>query len=161
DAIALMLDNNARDFEICVAAQRAGLLYTAMSTRLSASEAEYIIADCNAKPFIVSASLSAEANGLLWRTPKLPRGAPRGGSVHGSGRGEELTSAYPETPIPDESAGRDMLYSSGTTGRPKGVKTELVDEAIDGESTLTRTTRTLYGFAPGIRYLSPAPLYHA
>src|SRR5471030_1187519 len=71
DAIALMMDNNARYFEICFAAQRSGLLFTAMSSRLSTQEAEYILADCGAKALIVSSNLAEQAAELLGRNPPV------------------------------------------------------------------------------------------
>jgi long-chain acyl-CoA synthetase len=161
DAIALLFDNNARFFEICWAAQRAGLFYTAMSTRLSTQEAEYIIGDCGAKLLVVSASLAGQAATLLGRNPAVARRYAVGGALPGHASWEAALAAQPATRIPDESAGRDMLYSSGTTGRPKGVKTELVDEAIDAPTPLLNVAATLYGLGSDAVYLSPAPLYHA
>ncbi len=161
DSIALMMDNNARFFEICFAAQRSGLLFTAMSSRLSGQEAEYILADCGAKALIVSTSLAAQAAELLARTPKVIHRFSVNGTVPGYPSFEEARAKQPASRIADECAGRDMLYSSGTTGRPKGVKTELLAEAIDAASTLTMVAQKLYGLASGSIYLSPAPLYHA
>jgi len=161
DAIALLLDNNARFFEICWAAQRAGLLYTAMSTRLSTQEAEYIIGDCGAKLLIVSASLAGQAAELLAKNPEVRHRYAVGGPLPGHDAWEAARAAQPARRIADESAGRDMLYSSGTTGRPKGVKTELLDEAIDAPGPLLNVAATLYGLGPDAVYLSPAPLYHA
>lgn len=161
DAIALMLDNEVRYFDICFAAQRSGLLFTAMSTRLSTAEAEYIIANCGAKVFIASASLAAQAEALLSRTPGVLARFSAGGDLPGHRRWETEAAAQPTTRISDESAGRDMLYSSGTTGRPKGVKTELLDEAIDAANMLTNVCGQLYGMSRDTLYLSPAPLYHA
>jgi len=161
DAIALLLDNNARYFEICFAAQRAGLLYTAMSTRLSPQEAEYIIGDCEAKLLVASASLAGQAAALLERTPGVVHRYSVGGALSGHLSWEEALAIRPATRIADESAGRDMLYSSGTTGRPKGVKTELLDEAIDAPTPLLSVAATLYGLGTDAVYLSPAPLYHA
>ena len=120
DAIALMMDNNARYFEICFAAQRSGLLFTAMSSRLSTQEAEYILADCGAKLFIVSAGLAGEAAALLDRSPGVRARYCVGGALPGYPSWEAPRDAQPVSRIADESAGRDMLYSSGTTGRPKG-----------------------------------------
>src|SRR5687768_10339123 len=68
----------------------------------------------------------------------------------------------PDTPIADERAGVDMLYSSGTTGRPKGVKLPLPeDPAIDQTNPLLGLTMMAFGITPDTIYLSPAPLYHA
>ena len=161
DAIALLLDNNARYFEILWAAQRAGLFFTAMSTRLSRQEAEYIIGDCGAKLLVVSASLAGQAAELLGRLPGVRHRYVVGGALPGYAVWEDAAAAQPGTRIADESAGRDMLYSSGTTGRPKGIKTELLDEAIDTPTPLLNVAATLYGLGPDAVYLSPAPLYHA
>ena len=161
DTIALLLENHARYFEILFAAQRSGLFFTAMSTRLSAKEAEYIIRDCGAKALIVSASLAGQAAELLQRNPELRARFAVGGSLPGHDSWEEAAGAQPATRIADESAGRDMLYSSGTTGRPKGIRCELLDEAIDAASTLTNVAAKLYSMGPDTVYLSPAPLYHA
>ena len=161
DAIALLMDNNARYLEICFAAQRAGLFYTAMSSRLAPLEAEYIIRDCGAKALIVSASLAGQAAELLTKNPQVRQRYSVGGALPGHEPWEAATGAQPSVRVKDESAGRDMLYSSGTTGRPKGIKTELLDEAIDAPNTLTSITSKLYGLDASCVYLSPAPLYHA
>jgi len=161
DAIALMMDNNARYFEICFAAQRSGLFFTAMSSRLSTQEAEYILADCGAKVLVVSASLATQAADLLGKNPQVRTRYSVNGALPGYPSWEAARDAQPATRIEDESAGRDMLYSSGTTGRPKGVKTELLDEAIDATSTLMMVAKKLYGLGGDSVYLSPAPLYHA
>ncbi|MDA0225526.1 MAG: acyl-CoA synthetase [Proteobacteria bacterium] len=161
DTIALMLENHPRFYEICFAAQRSGLFYTAMSTRLSTQEAEYILGDCGAKVFIVSAALAGQAAALLGRNPGVGKRYSAGGDLPGHARWESALAVMPANRIADESAGRDMLYSSGTTGRPKGVKTELLDAAIDATNMLVETTRKLYGTGPDTVYLSPAPLYHA
>jgi len=161
DSIALMMDNNARFFEICFAAQRSGLLFTAMSSRLSTQEAQYILADCGAKALIVSSSLAGQAAELLDRSPGVRSRYSVNGALPGYAPWEAARDSQPVSRIADESAGRDMLYSSGTTGRPKGVKTELLDEAIDAPSTLMMVATKLYGLDKDSVYLSPAPLYHA
>jgi len=161
DAIALLMDNNARYLEICFAAQRSGLFYTAMSSRLAPQEAEYIIRDCGARALIVSASLAGQAAELLTKNPQVRHRYSVGGVLPGHDSWEAAAHAQSAARIKDESAGRDMLYSSGTTGRPKGVKTELLEEAIDAPGTLTNITSKLYALDANSVYLSPAPLYHA
>lgn len=161
DVIALLLENCARYFEIYFAAQRSGLFVTAMSTRLSTEEAEYIVRDCGAKLLLVSASLAGQAEQLLGRIPGLGARFAVGGELPGHESWERALGAQPARRIGDESAGRSMLYSSGTTGRPKGVRTELFDEAIDAPGPMMKTAAKLYALGPDTVYLSPAPLYHA
>ena len=64
DHIALFLENNARFFEICWGAQRAGLIYTAISSRLTAAEVDYIVTDCGARLFVTSKYLADPAADL-------------------------------------------------------------------------------------------------
>ncbi len=161
DSIALLLDNGPRFHDICFAAQRSGLFYTPMSTRLSLSEAEYIVQDCGAKALVVSAALAPLASELRDRCPTVSHFYVVGGAIAGYESWDAATASLPTTPIADQSAGRDMLYSSGTTGRPKGVKTALTDDAFDAPTALMGSTTQLYGFGPDTVYLSPAPLYHA
>ena len=161
DTVALMMDNNARYLEICFAAQRSGLFFVAMSSRLTAAEAEYIVGDSAAKALIVSASLADQAAGLLAKTPGVQKRFSVGGALASHDPWEAATAKMPKSPIADQSAGRDMLYSSGTTGRPKGVKPELLNEGIDAPGPMLMLAKALYGMGPETTYLSPAPLYHA
>jgi long-chain acyl-CoA synthetase len=132
-----------------------------MSSRLAATEAEHIVRDCGARALVVSASLAGQAAELLERTPEVAKRFSVGGALPGHEPWERASVAWPGSSIADESAGRDMLYSSGTTGCPKGIKVELPTEAIDGSNTLIEVGRKLYGIGPETVYLSPAPLYHA
>ncbi len=161
DVIAIFMDNNARYLEICWAAQRAGLYYTCISSRLTASEVDYIVGDCGAQVFIASASLAGTAAELVDLMPNVPHRMMVGGTIEGFISYEKARDAEPTTRIPDETAGSDMLYSSGTTGRPKGVKLPLSGEPIEAPNNLLALAQILYGFDGETRYLSPAPLYHA
>jgi long-chain acyl-CoA synthetase len=161
DSIALMVENNAQFHALCFAAQRSGLFFTAMSTRLSVSEASYIINDCGAKLFIASSAFAPVAEAARAANPQLAHAFAMGGPIASFASWEAALASQPSTPIADQSAGRDMLYSSGTTGRPKGIKAALLDDAFDAPTQLLNSTATLYGFGPDTRYLSPAPLYHA
>jgi acyl-CoA synthetase (AMP-forming)/AMP-acid ligase II len=163
DSIAIFMDNNARFYEVCWAAQRAGLFYTAISSRLTAGEVAYIVADCNARLFFTSAALAPVATELLTggHMPKVERQFATGGALTGYEDIEAARAKYPVTPIADETSGVDMLYSSGTTGRPKGVRHALSGEPIDAPTALMGLAQLLYGMDENSIYLSPAPLYHA
>ncbi|MEP2830171.1 AMP-binding protein [Parvibaculum sp.] len=164
DSIAVFMDNNGRYYEICWAAQRAGLYYTCISSRLTASEVAYIIDDCNARMLFASAELSKVAEELL-KDGHMPARVERKFAVCGNIPGyedfEAARAKFPTTPIADETAGTDMLYSSGTTGRPKGVKHPLTGGPIGEDTALEGLAMLLYGMDANSTYLSPAPLYHA
>src|SRR5512140_3484174 len=129
DGIALCLENHPRFFEITWAAQRSGLYYTPISSRLTAAEMAYIINDCGAKVFITSAykrEVVRELDGT--RFPNLRQRFMLDATVPGYESYEAAVAAQPATPVADELEGQDMLYSSGTTGRPKGVKFPLTNQ---------------------------------
>ena len=163
DAIAIFMDNNVRYFEICWAAQRAGLYFTCVPSRLTASEVAYIVGDCGARLLFVSKALEPVAAQLVSEKliPKVERCFAIGGDIPGYEDYEAARAGFPTTPIADQTAGTDMLYSSGTTGRPKGVKHPLTGGPIDEANGLTGLAQLLYGFDENTIYLSPAPLYHA
>ncbi|HVU21572.1 MAG TPA: AMP-binding protein [Rhizomicrobium sp.] len=160
DAIAIFMENNLLYLPICWAAQRCGLYYTCISSRLTAGEVEYIVGDCNAKVLIASHGL-AKVAGELASDLKDVTLFMAGGVVPGYRSLETSLADMPATRIADESAGMDMLYSSGTTGRPKGVRGQLTGEAIDAPTALLGLVHALFGFSSESIYLSPAPLYHA
>ncbi|HQR90135.1 MAG TPA: AMP-binding protein, partial [Caulobacter sp.] len=109
---------------------RAGLYYVCVSTKLTAAETQYILQDCGAKVFITSTAMGPIIDEIPALVPGLKLYAV--GGAHGPYADfEAARAAMPETPISDESAGSDMLYSSGTTGRPKGVKPALSEGPID------------------------------
>jgi long-chain acyl-CoA synthetase len=161
DQISLMMENRREFFEILWAAQRAGLYYTAISSRLTPAEAAYIVNDSNSKVFITSDSKRDVAVEIIPETPGVQVRLMIGGTAEGHDSYEVRTAAYPATNIADESSGVDMLYSSGTTGRPKGVKTPLPEGPVDSPSAVLVLGQMLYNFEPGMVYLSPAPLYHS
>jgi long-chain acyl-CoA synthetase len=161
DGIALCLENDARYYEIVWGAQRAGLYYTAVSTRLTPGELEYILNDCGAKVFVTSKALAPLAAAVADRTPGAHTRLMVGGTIPGYESFEAAVAAEPPTPIADELEGTDLLYSSGTTGRPKGVKFPLRGDPLGTPNPLLTLVTALYGMNGDTRYLSPAPLYHA
>jgi long-chain acyl-CoA synthetase len=157
DTIAIFLENCLEYLAIAWGAQRAGLVYTAMATKLTADEAGYIISDSGAQVIFAGASLGTVAAHL----PGVKARYAVGGPVVGYASYENAVAGQPTNRIADESPGRDMLYSSGTTGRPKGVRGAMPEGPIDSADGLTAIAAMLYGFTPETVYLSPAPLYHA
>jgi fatty-acyl-CoA synthase len=159
DTVALCLENHPMYFALCWGAQRAGLVYVAISSRLTAPEIAYIAQDSGAKLLLSSAALvpvMAEVARLAPTVPHLRFGGEGVASL------DAALAAQPATPIADERAGCDMLYSSGTTGKPKGVRHPLPDvPEIGADNALMHIANQAFGIAPDTVYLSPAPLYHA
>ena len=161
DNISIFMENNRQFLEICTAAARSGLFYTAISTHLTRSEVEYIINDSGAKVFFTSMAMSERASELIGKIPEKVTRFMVGGTREGFESYEKKVYGYSVDPIPDQATGRDMLYSSGTTGRPKGVKAELEDIPYGELPAVTLGLILLFGFHEEAVYLSPAPLYHA
>jgi acyl-CoA synthetase (AMP-forming)/AMP-acid ligase II len=160
DAVAIFMENNLAFLPICWAAQRAGLYFTCISSRLTAGEVEYIVKDCGAKILIAShglAKVAAEVAPLIAGVKLLAVD----GAISGFDSYEVAAKEMPTTPITDETSGAAMLYSSGTTGRPKGVRAPLSGQPIDTPNPLIALVSMFYGINADSTYLSPAPLYHA
>ena len=161
DHIALCMENNEHYFQICWAAQRSGLYFTCISSRLSPAEVAYIVDDCDAKVFIGSKEKRDVAEGLIDACPKLQAQFLVGDSGDGFESWEDAIAAQPTTPIADEFEGGQMLYSSGTTGRPKGVKHPIEMKPLGTPPPLALGIIGMYQASEDSVYLSPAPLYHA
>src|SRR5262245_12447902 len=133
DHIAILLENHPGFLQICWAAQRSGIYYPAISWRLQQDEVEYSVNNCEARVFITSYARSAIAAPLNTRTPNVEQRYMLDGVVDGFESWESAIAAMPDVPIADETEGAPMLYSSGTTGYPKGVKKPRVEVEF-GES---------------------------
>jgi long-chain acyl-CoA synthetase len=162
DAYALWSTNNARFHEITWSMQRSGLYMTPIASKLNAGEAAYIVNDCGARVLIVDATIGAAAEALVRDAAALCPGVEKiyaiRGPLPGVERWEEATAAMPDTPIADQSLGRPMIYSSGTTGRQKGVRMPLSDAPFD--SPPYAIYQEHHKVEPGTGFIATAPMYH-
>ena len=162
DHIALFMENHPRFLEVVWAALRSGLYVTAVNSHLTAEETTYIVGDCEAQVFVTSmqlAAVAAELEQSEWS--RVHTWLMVDGTVDGFEPYEQAVARFPTTPIHDESTGATMLYSSGTTGRPKGVLRPLPETLPSEPDARLASAAEVYGFRDGMVYLSPAPLYHA
>lgn len=161
DHVAIFMENNLAYFQVIWAALRSGLYITAINRYLTTEEAGYILDNCNAQALVTSAAVAA-AVGLQEHAPDCVTWLSVGGTLDGYQSYEQETSACPVTALAEEPAGALMLYSSGTTGRPKGIARPLPDYGIaDDAAPLNFLQKALWGFGEDTVYLSPAPLYHS
>jgi long-chain acyl-CoA synthetase len=163
DHVAICLENSAHFLPAMWGAHYAGLYYTAMSSRLTTEEMAYIIDDCGAQAFITSVHKAEAAADLTDAMPRVKVRLMLDGAIHGYDSYEGALAAQPSTPLDEERVeGQDMLYSSGTTGRPKGVKVPLPGAPLgEGADGVTGLAQLLFSADESTVYLSPAPLYHA
>src|SRR5690349_24122891 len=131
DVVAMLSDNQADCLVIYWACLRSGLYLTAINHHLTADEAAYIAADCDATVLIASATLGDLAQQVLAATPSVEHAYAFGGQVPGFSSYDDLLASAGDRTLADQPRGGDMLYSSGTTGRPKGVKPPLLGLKVD------------------------------
>ena len=161
DTIALVAGNDLHYFEVYWAALRSGLYFTPVNWHLTAEESAYIVNDSGARVLIVSAQHAELARQLAGGTPAVEVRLAFGGSVPGYDGYEQALAATQPEPLNEQPLGAAMLYSSGTTGQPKGIRHPLQPVSVkDGNPTVALIGR-LWGFGRDTVYLSPAPLYHA
>jgi acyl-CoA synthetase (AMP-forming)/AMP-acid ligase II len=163
DHIAFCLENQAHFLPIMWGAHYAGLYYTAMSSRLTTEEMAYIVGDCGAQAFITSSYKADQAAQLRDQMPDVKVRLMVGGTVDGYESYEDAIAEQAPDPLDEDRVeGQDMLYSSGTTGQPKGVKVAMLDAPLgQGNDGVTTLASLLFAATADTIYLSPAPLYHA
>jgi acyl-CoA synthetase (AMP-forming)/AMP-acid ligase II len=163
DHIAVLMENHPRMLEIEGAAERAGLYFTLINTYLAPDEVAYIVGNSRSRLFFSSVAKRVVAETAAQLCPQLERLLMVGLDAP-SGRWEPYEAAvatWPSSPIPDESLGTAMLYSSGTTGQPKGILRALPEASPGDPLPVMDFVRFLYSFREGMTYLNPAPLYHS
>lgn len=161
DHVAMVAENRFEIVEALWASLRSGTLFTAVNSHLTADEAAYIIHDCQAKAVLLSSELDSTEE-LVRLCGDVDQRIAVGGPLDGFEAYEDVLAAASDVKPEREPRGDDMLYSSGTTGRPKGILPSLRELDIsDPDVPLIQLFTQVYGFSDDSVYLSPAPLYHA
>jgi long-chain acyl-CoA synthetase len=156
DSIAVVIRNRPEFIEALTAANRSGIRFTPINFHLKAEEIGYIVDNCEAKAFIAEASLGAVPTEALRSAPNVRLALAVGGELEGFDSYDAVIDRYSAADIDDASLGNLMLYTSGTTGRPKGVYRETREPAApEWEGSLA-------GYRPGRDVnLCTGPAYHA
>ena len=165
DHIAVFFENHPRYFEVAWAALRSGLYLTTVNRYLTGPEAGYIVDDCGARVLVSSPAVHEAAAEVPRHAPGCSRflvvddGPPTDAGPFESY--EAAVAMQPAEPLEDEPLGEFMLYSSGTTGRPKGISRRLSGRPVAKGLAMARTLKGLFRADADSIYLSPAPMYHS
>ena len=161
DHVAVLLQNQPEFYDVVWAAQRIGCFVTPINWHLAADEAGYIVADCDATALFATRHLAsvvaAMGDALAGATTRVCVD----GDLPGFERYDDVVAGVEAGDLDDQVEGGWMFYSSGTTGKPKGILPPLLDVALGAPSFMTMLLTGLFGFTSDAVYLSPAPLYHA
>jgi acyl-CoA synthetase (AMP-forming)/AMP-acid ligase II len=161
DHVALFMENHPRFPEVYWAAIRAGLYFTTVNRYLTGEEAAYIVNDSQSKLLITSRKLADQAAKMLPEMADCPHRLMVDEAIPGYESYQDAIQEHAPDPIEDTVKGAPMLYSSGTTGRPKGIIRPLSDRKIDEPDATDLLLGGIFKFSEDSVYLSPAPLYHA
>jgi long-chain acyl-CoA synthetase len=163
DHYAIFMENNSRYLEACGAGERSGLYFTCVNSYLTPSELAYIVNNSQSRVLITSVAKLDIAREALSECPNVEL------CIVADGEGEserivglqDATRGLHKTPISDECIGTAMLYSSGTTGRPKGILRPLPEQPPTQQLPMFDFLHKIWQYREGMIYLSPAPLYHS
>ncbi len=161
DTIALLVENHIRYPELVWAAKNSGLRYVAISTHLNSADASYIIRDCGAKLLVTSWKMRAIAHGAIVDLETQPHLLMLDGCEAPFSSYEALVGTAPPEALPGRRRGASMLYSSGTTGRPKGVATQITDAPPEAPPHRHAMLVSRFEIDDNSVFLDAGPLYHA
>jgi long-chain acyl-CoA synthetase len=161
DHYSIFMENHARYVECCSAGERAGLYYTCVNSYLTPDEVAYILSNSESRILITSMAKREIALKAMAQCPRIERCLVADGAGDGARvlNLDEAVSGFPDTPIADEFL-VPMLYSSGTTGRPKGILRPLPENPPGQALPVFDFMVEFWRFRDGTIHLSPAPLYH-
>ena len=167
DHYSVFMENHIKYFEACVAGERSGLYCTCINSYLKADEVAYILQNSESQVLITSPAKLEVAKAAIEHCPNirlcLVVDSPAQDFEDDSTMTayESAVAIYPTRPIDDEAIGTAMLYSSGTTGRPKGILRPLPENPPSEPLPMFHFLTDLWKYRDDMVYLSPAPLYHA
>jgi acyl-CoA synthetase (AMP-forming)/AMP-acid ligase II len=161
DHVAVLLENRPEYFAVIWAALRAGLYITPINWHLGPEEAGYVIGDCGARALISSTQFPGLIGEMGYTVSSIETRLSLGGTLEGFAPLEREIGAVASEPRENDIEGSIMYYSSGTTGRPKGIKPPLRHTPLGSNPALVPLLQFLYSMTPESVYLCPAPLYHA
>lgn len=161
DHVAIFSENQARYFEVMWAALRSGLYITTVNSYLSPEEVGYILADSGARSLVTTAAKADVAAKALRDAPGVTLPLLIGDPDDRFEPYVDAIASVSADPLDEEPAGEMMLYSSGTTGQPKGIKRPLSDRSVNDGVLIGALLGGVFGMEADSVYLSPAPLYHS
>lgn len=160
DAVAVFLENNLAYFDVAWAALRSGLYMVTVSRHATADDAAYMVRDSGAKAIVSSVALTDVADACVAETPECTVRLLVGAQTEGWHDYEATLAAATRLPAELERKGDHMPYSSGTTGRPKGIRRPFEEGDLNEGFASHLVAHAIYDMSPETVYLSPAPLYH-
>jgi long-chain acyl-CoA synthetase len=160
DHIALFMENIPEVLLAEAGAERTGVYFTPVNSYLSAEEVAYIVNDSKSRVVVTSAAKAEVAAQLPALCPDVERWIMTGPAAAPLESWSEAVGTQPTSPVEGEQLGAPMMYSSGTTGRPKGIWRPIYDIHPSETSIAVLGIAHLWRLREGMVYLSPAPLYH-